>query len=137
MSTAAILPLKGFDDSAKTRLAGELALGPRRALVEAMFIDVIIALRRTPSIERVIVVSTDHTVQQIAGGHGAAVVEDAVSGHSDAAARGIADAVEQGADRVLLVPGDCPLLDPTELEELLALEVSAPAAIVIPDHEGS
>ncbi|HET9075037.1 MAG TPA: hypothetical protein VFN48_10690, partial [Solirubrobacteraceae bacterium] len=47
------------------------------------------------------------------------------------------DAVEQGADRVLLVPGDCPLLDPTELEELLALEVSAPAAIVIPDHEGS
>jgi 2-phospho-L-lactate guanylyltransferase (CobY/MobA/RfbA family) len=36
MRTVAILPIKSFSETAKTRLAGELTLGPRRALVEAM-----------------------------------------------------------------------------------------------------
>jgi 2-phospho-L-lactate guanylyltransferase len=136
MSTAAILPIKSFSANSKTRLAGELTLGPRRALVEAMFTDVLTALRRTKSIDRIIVVSADNTAQQIAAGHGAVIVEDSAVGHSNAAAAGIADALEFGAARVLLVPGDCPLLAPAELEELLALDVPARSALIIPDRHG-
>ena len=65
MSTAAILPIKSFDDNAKTRLAGELPLGPRRALVEAMYNDVLTALRRTEAVTSIIVVSADHNAKRI------------------------------------------------------------------------
>ena len=34
--------------------------------------------------------------------------------------RGVRAAVERGAERVLLVPGDCPALDPAEVDALLA-----------------
>ena len=52
---------------------------------------------------------------------GARVVHDPVeAGQSAAAARGIAAALERGAERVLLVPGDCPALDPAEVSALLA-----------------
>ena len=136
MSTLAILPIKGFDDSAKTRLASELSLGPRRALVEAMFIDVLTALRRTRTLDGVIVVSSDTVAQRIGGGHGADVVEDRAEGHSKAAEAGIARAIERAATRVLLVPGDCPMLDPTELEALLATPLPARGAAIVPDREG-
>ena len=136
MSTAAILPIKSFSENAKTRLAGELTLGPRRALIEAMFADVLTALRRTRSIDRIIVVSADNNAQQTAGGHGASVVEDSAVGHSNAAVAGITEALEHGFTRALLVPGDCPLLDPTELEELLAISVSPRSALVVPDRHG-
>jgi 2-phospho-L-lactate guanylyltransferase len=136
MSTVAILPIKGFKDNAKTRLAGELPLGPRRALVEAMYTDVLTALRRTKAIDTILVVTSDHNAQQIAGGHGAGIVEDSAVGHSNAAAAGIAEALDLGHTRVLLVPGDTPLLDPVELEELLGLQASARSALIVPDRHG-
>ena len=136
MRTLAILPIKGFDDTAKTRLAPELALGPRRALVEAMFIDVLTALRRTTSLDGVIVVSADTVAQRIAGGHGATVVEDGATGHSDAAVAGIERALEDGAVRALLVPGDAPMLDPAELDALLGTPLGDRGALIVPDRDG-
>ena len=136
MSPSQSFRSRGFKDNAKTRLASELPLGPRKALVEAMYTDVLTALRRTRSIDTILVVSSDHNAQQIAGGHGAGIVEDSAVGHSNAAAAGIAAALELGHTRVLLVPGDTPLLDPTELEELLGLPASARSALIIPDRHG-
>ncbi|MBO0769472.1 MAG: 2-phospho-L-lactate guanylyltransferase [Solirubrobacterales bacterium] len=135
MRTVAVLPIKTLAH-AKTRLADELTSGPRQALVEAMFSDVLTALRRTSAIDRVVVVSADNGVQRIAGGHGAEVLEDTDSGHSDAAAVGIAWALEQGVERVLLVPGDTPLLDPGELTELLAMPTDDRSVLIVPDRHG-
>src|SRR5471030_2088878 len=112
MTTVAILPIKTLD-AAKQRLAEELDPSPRRALVEAMFSDVLVALRRAKLVDQMLVVSKDHGAQRIAGGYGAMVADDEDDGHNGAAARGIARALELGMDRALLIPGDCPLLDPT------------------------
>jgi 2-phospho-L-lactate guanylyltransferase len=136
MPTYAILPIKSFG-AAKQRLTEELDPAPRRALVEAMFSDVLVALRRSARVARVIVVSSDHVAQRIAGGYDATVVEDDDSGHSDAAARGAARAAELGADRVLMVPGDCPLMDPTQLDALLAEPTPPPCVLVVPDRHGT
>jgi 2-phospho-L-lactate guanylyltransferase len=136
MTTVAILPVKSFGE-AKQRLAHELRPGPRRALAEAMFSDVLVALRRTASINRVLVVSGDNGAQQIAGGYGAGVLDDQQRGHSAATLLGIAQAMESGASRVLLVPGDCPLLDPKELEELLGRRTGTRSALIIPDRHGT
>lgn len=136
MTTLAILPIKTLDD-AKTRLAEELDPRPRRALVEAMFSDVLVALRRAKLVDQVLVVSRDHNAQRIAGGYGAMVADDEDTGHNDAALRGIARATELGFERVLLVPGDTPLLDPTELDALIGREVAPPFVLIVPDRHGT
>jgi 2-phospho-L-lactate/phosphoenolpyruvate guanylyltransferase len=136
MPTLAILPVKSFAD-AKQRLQTELSPGFRRAIVEAMFSDTLVALRRASSIDQILVVSADHGAQQIAGGYGAHVLDDEQRGHNVAASLGIGWALETGVDRTLLVPGDCPLLDPEQLDELLARPASAPSALIVPDRHGT
>jgi 2-phospho-L-lactate/phosphoenolpyruvate guanylyltransferase len=136
MKTFAILPIKTFGE-AKQRLDEELQPGPRRALAEAMFCDVLVALRRANAIDQVLVVSSDHGAQRIAGGYGAMVLEEPDSGHSDAASQGVREAIELGADRALLVPGDCPLLDPAEVDELIARPAPARSALIVPDRHGT
>jgi 2-phospho-L-lactate guanylyltransferase len=118
-------------------LANGLSEGPRRALAEAMFSDVLTALRRASSIAEIVVVSSARHAQRIAGGHGAGVIEDGDAGHSEAAVLGIAHAVEAGADRVLLVPGDCPLIDPAQIDELVAYATSERSALIVPDRHGT
>lgn len=132
----AILPIKSFDE-AKQRLRSRLEPNLRRALVQAMFSDVLIALRRCSAVEGVLVVSGDHGAQRIAGGYGAHVVEDEERGHNQAAGRGIDRAIEMGAERVLLVPGDCPLLDPRELEGLVGRQTGPRSATIVPDRHGT
>lgn len=136
MPTLAILPIKSFAE-AKQRLQHELTPGPRRALAEAMFSDVLVALRRARSIDAILVVSMDHGAQRIAGGHGAMVLDDQQQGHNPAAGMGVGEALEWGADRALLVPGDCPLLDPGELDALLGRRVPSPSALIVPDRHGT
>jgi len=136
MSTAAILPIKSFDD-AKQRLSPDVNSAIRRALAEAMVSDVLTALRRSRSIKQIFVVSADRQAPMIAAGHGATVLEDSSSGHNDAAMIGIRRALSEGVERVLLVPGDCPLLDADQLDELIAYPVTEPSALIIPDRHGT
>jgi 2-phospho-L-lactate guanylyltransferase len=136
VTTLAILPIKTLDD-AKTRLAEELDPRPRRALVEAMFSDVLVALRRAKLVDQVLVVSSDHNAQRIAGGYGAMVADDEDTGHNDAASCGIERAIELGYERVLLVPGDTPLLDPVELDGLIGRQVEPPFVLIVPDRHGT
>jgi 2-phospho-L-lactate guanylyltransferase len=136
MPTVAILPVKTFTE-AKRRLRTGLSPGARRALAEAMFCDVLIALRRCTQVQLVLVVSADHGAQQIAGGYGAEVLEDREQGHNVAAAHGIERALRSGAQCVVLVPGDCPALDPDELDALLVREVPPRSVLVVPDRHGT
>jgi 2-phospho-L-lactate guanylyltransferase len=136
MRTAAVLPIKSFTQ-AKQRLRCDLAAHDRRALVEAMFADALVALGRVHSLERIVVVSGDRVAQRIAGGYGASVVEDDERGHNTAAARGIATLREGGVERVLLVPGDCPLLSADDLNALLTHPAGARSALIVPDRHGT
>jgi 2-phospho-L-lactate/phosphoenolpyruvate guanylyltransferase len=136
MTTIAILPVKSLD-AAKQRLRDGLDQAPRRALAEAMFSDVLVALRRATLIDEVLVVSKDHGVQRIAGGYGAMVADDDDRGHNAAATRGIARARQRGVERALLVPGDCPLLTAADLDELLQIPVPSPSVLIVPDRHGT
>lgn len=130
MPTLAVLPVKRLE-RAKLRLEPHLAPGPRRALAEAMLSDVLVALRRAESVDGVLVVTADPVAERIAASHDASTLEDEHEAGLAAAARG-------RADRVLLVPGDCPLLDPAEVDSLLGRPRAAGAhAIIVPDRHGS
>jgi len=138
--TVAVLPVKRFG-AAKRRLDGDLSDGTRRALAEAMVTDVLIALRRAKGVDEVLVVSGETMAVALAAGYDAAAVVDDPddAGHSAAAQRGIQAAMDRGATRVLLVPGDCPALDPAEVDRLLedAEGVAPPDVVVVPDRHGS
>lgn len=136
MRTAAILPVKSFDQ-AKQRLRLGLAPSDRRALVEAMFSDALVALGRVRELERIVVVSGDRVAQRIAGGYGATVVEDDERGHNSAAMLGVAAMLEAGIERVLLVPGDCPMLAPADINALLAHPAGERSVLVVPDRHGT
>lgn len=133
MDTLAILPIKTLT-VAKQRLADQLDAGTRRALVEAMFSDVLVALRRARRVDQVLVVTADHGAQRIAEGYGAIVCDDDDQGHNSAAARGIARALDLDATRALLICGDCPLLDQVELDGLIGMPVEHPSALIVPDR---
>lgn len=138
MQTVAILPMKRFA-KAKRRLEGALASGARRALAEAMFSDVLTALRRVDAIDEILVISADQGAQRIAEGYGARALDDpAESGQDQAVARAAAVAREIGAAQVLCVAGDCPLIDPLQLETLLGKPRTAERFVVIvPDRHGT
>lgn len=135
MRTLAILPVKSFS-RAKRRLEPELDPQSREELVEAMLSDVLAALGRT-AVDGVLVISASATAQRLAQAHGARVLEDRERGHNAAATLGVQAALASGAQRALLVPGDCPALDPDELDELLARPVSPPSALIVPDRHGT
>src|SRR3954471_22307265 len=119
MPTLAVLPIKSFD-AAKQRLAERLPGGKRRALAQAMCADVLLALRRSSGVDDVIVVTGELNATALASGPGVEVVDHPEeAGQSAAAQRGVEPAAERGADRVLLVPGDCPALDPREIDALM------------------
>lgn len=136
MKATAVLPVKRLY-AAKQRLAAGLGGEQRRVLAEAMVADVLEAIGEARAVERTIVVSGDPVAQELAAGLGAEVVPDPEdAGHVEAALAGIARAEVEGADCVVLLPGDCPLLDPRELDRLLTGLPDRYVGIV-PDRHGS
>ena len=136
MRTAAVLPVKSFG-RAKQRLGAAVGQPDRAELAAGMVADVLAALDTVHGLDELVVVTAEPRAAAAAGAAGAHVVHDAAeTGQSDAAALGIAAAVARGAERVLLVPGDCPALDPAEVAELLTRFGDA-GVVIVPDRHGS
>ena len=136
MKATAVLPVKRFG-AAKQRLAAGLDGERRRELAGAMVADVLEAIAAARTIERIIVVSGDPVAQELASEAGAEVVPDPEdAGHVEAALAGIARAEVEGAEQVVLLAGDCPLLDPRELDRLLTAVPERYVGIV-PDRHGT
>ena len=144
MRTAAILPVKRFS-AAKSRLgASGVAESLRQRLARAMVADVLLALAGSDEIERTIVVTREPDLAAVVAEHGALIVEDRDDeGQSAAVALGVSRALDDGFARVLCIPGDCPALDPSELDELLAAADARANArvdaevVIVPDRHGT
>ncbi|MEA2142240.1 MAG: 2-phospho-L-lactate/phosphoenolpyruvate guanylyltransferase [Solirubrobacteraceae bacterium] len=136
MRTAAVLPVKRFG-SAKQRLAPLLGTGSRHALAQAMFQDVLSSLRKVDAIERVVIVASEPSVEFAADEQVVLLPDDVQDGQSAATATGIRWAMDRGFDRVLLVPGDTPLLVSDELTALLdGAAADGTQVVIVPDrHE--
>jgi 2-phospho-L-lactate guanylyltransferase len=138
MRTAAVLPVKRFAE-AKQRLGASVTDPLRRELAQAMVGDVLVALHETASIELTIVVTGEPSVTEQALAQGAIVIDDtAQDGQSAAVALGIATALGERFERVLCIPGDCPTLDPADLDALLSRSAGErPEVVIIPDRHST
>jgi 2-phospho-L-lactate/phosphoenolpyruvate guanylyltransferase len=144
MRTAAILPVKRFA-LAKSRLGGSVADGLRGRLARAMVADVLSALARAETINRTYVVTCEPSLLQTTREHGALLVpDDDELGQSAAVTLGVRRALADGVERALCIPGDCPALDPGELDALLAGDPAgasgaggAARVVIVPDRHGT
>jgi 2-phospho-L-lactate/phosphoenolpyruvate guanylyltransferase len=138
----AIIPVKRFGE-AKRRLLDALDRPQRAALIKAMLTDVLGATDRSELVEWVIVVTGEGRAERLALRHSQRsttpleVLRDPDDrGHSEAATLGIIRALSLGAECAALLPGDCPLLDPGELDEALG-RMSRGRVTVVPDRHGT
>jgi 2-phospho-L-lactate guanylyltransferase len=108
--------IKDFD-SAKQRLRPALGPKERRALAQR---NAQLAVQAAAAGDRVLVVAGDDEVAELARTWGAEVLlEPSQEGQNVAAARGLARAVEGGADAVLLLSSDLPLVTVDSVREVL------------------
>jgi 2-phospho-L-lactate guanylyltransferase len=137
LKATAIIPVKRFA-AAKQRLAAAIDDVRREALVVAMLEDTLEAIGAARAIEGAIVITDEPRAAEVARTAGAEVLADRRdAGHSEAAAEGIAVAEERGVGCVVLLPGDCPLLEPRELDRLLTGVPAAGYVAVVPDRHGT
>jgi len=152
MAATAIIPVKRLG-SAKQRLAAGLSGEQRRRLMAAMFRDTADAVRESRQLDRVIVVSGDSEIDKLARAAGFQLLTDPPdAGHSGAALLAIEHlAATATADRttgagrhaagggaaetVILLPSDCPLLDPRQIDHLLT-GLPERFVTIVPDRHG-
>jgi 2-phospho-L-lactate guanylyltransferase len=131
MTTWVVVLIKDFG-SAKQRLRPALAPRSRRALARR---NARLAVRAASAGDHVLVVAGSERVGQLAAMWGADVLlEPHEEGQNVAARRGIARAVEGGADAVLILSSDLPLVTAGAVRELIdfAGRMQAPAVVAVP-----
>jgi 2-phospho-L-lactate guanylyltransferase len=135
---AALIPLKQ-PGAAKTRLAGVLSPAERRALARAMIEDVLSTVSSQSSLGRVSLVSDDPQAITLARDFGVDSIEEAALGASglNAVLRAAADRlVQAGAASIMVVHGDLPLLQGTDLDAVVAAHRGGEVAVVGTDRAG-
>jgi 2-phospho-L-lactate guanylyltransferase len=126
-----VVLVKDFD-SAKQRLGPALDPKARRALARR---NAERAVRAAAAGDRRLVVAGSEEVAAMAEALGApALLEERQLGQNVAARRGIAHAVENGAEAVLLLSSDLPLVTRKSVRELIAaaIQLAPPAVVLVP-----
>jgi len=135
----AVVPVKDLE-GAKQRLASALDQGRRTALYRAMLEGVLDALCASRRLAGVLVVTRDAWAGEQARARGARVLgEPRNDGHTAASTLGASHLAGHGAEGMLQIPGDLPLLAARDVDALLAEHGRAPAVTIAPsrDEQGS
>jgi 2-phospho-L-lactate guanylyltransferase len=119
----------------KRRLAPLLRPAQRRQLAQAMLNDVLTALDDARGIERLVVVTRDANVYYGVEPLGVVSLYDTGRSYRAAAAQAAEAAREGGAEGLLMLPGDLPLLTAAEVETLLEMSSEVPVTLV-PSRSG-
>lgn len=134
---AVLIPVKD-PARAKTRLAAMLSPGERMSLAWAMFEDVSDAVTGATRPDHIFLVSNFRPaiVRARALGWNVLVEQTQVSESEsiDWASRILG---ARGFDCVLRLPADIPLVRSAHIDELLSVNLVAPAALMVPSREGS
>lgn len=135
MRTIALVPIKALT-AAKSRLAAALDPAARAALTLRALGNVLAALD-TPGIAARVVVTPDEAVLRAAGAAGAIGLRQDGEGLNEGLAQGRAWAVAAGAEALLIVLGDLPLLARADVGAILDLADRPGVAVFAPDRHGT
>jgi 2-phospho-L-lactate/phosphoenolpyruvate guanylyltransferase len=131
----AILPIKEFTQ-AKQRLAPYYSPAIRAGLAQAMFEDVLAALSGVTTLAGILVLTMDPKAAVIARRYGARILRDgAGAGYTGSVRAAINLLMRERRSGILVVPGDVPLVTPSEIEGLIEVHSAAPAFSIVPAHD--
>lgn len=133
----AIIPVGTLED-AKSRLGGTLDAEEREELARRMTRRTIDAAVASPSIVETIVVTPDDDVRQLALDHGARPMRQRGRGLNQGLREARDEAVAAGADAILVLPVDLPLVSTDALTAVLAPldDPDRPLVVLVPDRHG-
>lgn len=134
----AIVPV-GTLEGAKSRLGGTLDAEERRDLAEAMLERTVRAALDADRLDDVVVVSPDREALARAAALGARTLRQRSQGLNQGLREARDDALAGGAEAIVVVPIDLPLVGPVPLAELVApLDAVAerPLVVLAPDRHG-
>jgi 2-phospho-L-lactate guanylyltransferase len=135
MTTFAVVPVKHLNES-KTRLVSALTLENRKRLTLAMLEDVLNAVKCS-IVRETIVVGSDPRVCEFAAVAGVTYKEEDRTGLNRAITSSIEWCIKSGANAVLVLPADIPLLSSTDINRIIEIAGKANSTVVIsPSHNG-
>jgi 2-phospho-L-lactate guanylyltransferase len=133
---ALLLPVKDLNN-AKKRLMGVLTPEERLGLAEAMLADTFRAARGANLADKTFIVTNYAPAMRVAQENGWEILREeqqiSESDSVDAASRICED---RGVTALLRVPLDVPLVQASDIDELLAVECDAPALVIVPSRDG-
>lgn len=136
MSLWAIVPVKPFN-MGKSRLASVLSAEERWQLNSNFLVHTLLTVRKIAQIKQVLVVSRDQKALAIARDHGARTLQEDGAEHLNTALKGASlFAKNDGADGVLILPSDLPLLTSEDVRQIIDTVDSPPAVVIAPDRHG-
>ena len=129
-----IIPVKNLDN-AKSRLSSLLAEDERRHFCLKMLEDVLRAVKFTKHPHETIVFSKDPIVSKIAKSFDAGYIKEREMGLNKTVAEAVTWCVQRGAELLLVLPADIPLVAPTDLNRILNLGKKA-SMVISPSKNG-
>lgn len=134
---ALLLPIKDLRN-AKQRLAGVLAPGGRMELAQAMQEDTLQAVRGVRRADKIFVITNYEPAMAIAAAAGWEILrEEQQISESDSVDAASKICEERGVKGLLRLPLDLPLVQASDIEELLTTECEPPAMVIVPSRDGT
>jgi len=134
MKRVAIVPVKRLS-KAKMRLSKVLCPRERRAITEMMLKDVLQTLEDSELLDDIIVVGADTPVKRLAKAYQARFVKEPSAGLNISIEYSTKRSREKGATSVLVMLADLPLINETDVEQMMQLELDA-AVVISPSRTG-
>jgi len=132
MSTFAVVPVKTPLGS-KTRLSN-FAPQERRLLTLAMLQDVLIALKSS-MIDETVVISPDVNLENLVGDFDARFIKETQEGLNQALSQATNWCLLKGAESVLILPADVPLLTTKDVNQMVELSLND-SIVISPSRNG-
>ncbi len=133
---ALLLPIKDLNN-AKKRLMGALTPEERFGLAEAMLKDTIRAVQGVRRAEKIFVITNYEPVIGVAAENGWEILrEERQNSESDSVDAASRICELRGVTALLRIPLDVPLVQASDIDDLLAIECEEPALVIVPSRDG-
>ena len=134
---ALLLPVKNLRQ-AKQRLSPFLNADERFGLAQAMLADTVRAIREVSQAEKIFVVTNYIPAMEAAEQNGWELLrEDRQISESFSVDYASMQCAKRGVTALLRLPLDVPLVQSSDIDELLAVECAAPALVIVPSRDGA
>jgi len=131
----ALIPVKELARG-KQRLQPILTAQERHLLSKAMFEDVLSVVAASPLFERVLVITSDSEAATTARQHGAGIIKEARQIRQSRSVEAAATICRQmGAEAMLALPLDVPLVTAADLIRIMDTETASPGVVLVPSRD--